>query len=125
MDHLGSALCRLAQREMPSPYYHDEQDQLRMITPAVIYPAILNAAFDQIRQYGRSSAAVTIRLLETLAVIASFAHRPEDRAALQRHAEMIARGAREGLSESEDRQAVEERYHAANQLLSESERSSK
>lgn len=113
VDHLGSALCRLAQRELPSQYRYDEQDQLRLIAPVVTFAEITDAAFNQIRQYGRSSAAVTIRMLETIAVIAEFAHRPEERAALLRHAEMIARGARDALPEVEDRGAVEAAYQAA------------
>ena len=112
VDRLGSALCRLAKREMPLLYCHDKQDEVRVISPAVTFPAIANAAFDQIRQYGRSSVAVTIRLLETINMIAKFAHRPEDLAALQRHANMIARGAREALPENEDRRAVEEHHQA-------------
>jgi len=119
VDHLGSALCRLATRDIPSTYRHDPQKQLRVIAPATTFPEVMDAAFNQIRQYGRSSAAVTIRLLETIAVVAGFVHRPEDRAALLRHAEMIARGAREGLPEDEDRQAVEERCQAVTQLCSE------
>jgi uncharacterized membrane protein len=98
---------------LPSPYRHDRQDQLRLITPVVTFAEITDAAFNQIRQYGRSSAAVTIRMLETIAVIAEFAHRPAERAALLRHAEMIARGARDGLPEVQDRGAVEEAYQAA------------
>lgn len=90
-----------------------------MITFAISFPIITDAAFNQIRQYGRSSAAVTIRLLETIAVIAEFVRRAEDRVALQRHAEMIARGASEELSENEDRRMVGERYQAAIRLLSE------
>jgi uncharacterized membrane protein len=119
VDHLGAALCRLATRDMPSPYRHDRQNQLRVIAPTSTFPAVMDAAFNQIRQYGRTSAAVTIRLLETIAVVAGFAHRPEDRATLSRHAEMIARGASEGLPEREDRRAVEERYQAVGQLCSE------
>jgi uncharacterized membrane protein len=119
VDHLGSALCRLVQRDMPSPFRHDSQDQLRVITPVVTFSDLTDAAFNQIRQYSRSSAAVTIRLLETIAVVAGFAHRPEDRATLLRHAEMIARGASEGLPEDEDRRAVEERCLAVSQLCSE------
>jgi uncharacterized membrane protein len=120
VDRLGSALCRLAQREMPSPYRHDTKDQLRVLMPVVTFSDVTDAAFNQIRQYGRSSAAVTIRLLETIAVIAGSVHRPEDRAALLRHANMIARGARGGLPEDKDRQEVEERYQSVEQLLSES-----
>ncbi|MDT8377104.1 MAG: DUF2254 domain-containing protein [Mariprofundaceae bacterium] len=116
VDQLGSALCRLAQRDMPSPYRHDSQDQLRVITPVFTFPDVTDAAFDQIRQYSRSSAAVTIRLLETIAVVAVSVHRPEDRASLLRHARMIARGASEELSEDEDLRAVEERCQAVIQL---------
>lgn len=120
VDHLGSALCRLARRDMPSPYRHDTRDQLRIISPVFTFPDVTDTAFNQIRQYGRSSTAVTIRLLETIAGVAGSAHRPEDRAALLRHARMIARGARDGLPEDEDRREVEERFRFANQLLSES-----
>lgn len=117
VNHLGSALCRLAQREIPSPYRHDAQGQLRVIVPSVTFAEVTDTAFNQIRQYGRSSAAVTICLLETIAVIARFAHRPEDFVALQRHADMIDRGAHKGLSESDDRRAVNERYSMVSQLL--------
>ena len=119
VDHLGSALCRLAKRDMPSPYRYDSRDQLRIITPVFTFPDVTDAAFNQIRQYGRSSTSVTIRLLETIAVVAGSVHRPEDRAALLRHARMIARGADGGLPEDEDRRDVEERFQSANQLLSE------
>jgi uncharacterized membrane protein len=120
VDRLGSALCRLAQRDMPSPYRHDTQDQLRVIAPVFTFQDFTDAAFNQIRQYGRTSTAVAIRLLETIAEVAGFAHRPEDRAALLRHAKMIARGARGGLLEDEDLQEVEDRFQSVNQLLRES-----
>jgi uncharacterized membrane protein len=119
VDRLGSALCRLASRDMPSPYRHDCQNQLRVIASADTFPAFVNAAFNQIRQYGRSSAAVTIRLLETIAVVVKFTHRPEDRATLLRHAEMITRGAAESLHEDQDRRSVEERCQAVRMLCSE------
>lgn len=117
VDHLGSALCLLAQRDMPSPYRHDTQDQLRVIRPVFTFPDITDAAFNQIRQYGRFSTAVTIRLLETIAEVAGSVHQAEHRVALLRHAKMIARGAGGGLLEDEDRQDVEERFQAASQLL--------
>ncbi len=119
VDHLGSALSRLAERDMPSPYRHDSQDQLRVIAPVFTFLDVTDAAFNQIRQYGRSSTAVTIRLLETIAEVAGSIHRPEDRAALLRHARMIARGAAGGLPEKEDCQKVEERFQSVIQLLGE------
>jgi uncharacterized membrane protein len=117
VDHLGSALCRLAERDMPSSYRHDTQDQIRLITSVLTFSDVTDAAFDQIRQYGCSSTAVTIRLLETIAEIAESIHRPEDRAALLRQAAMIARGARGGLPEYEDSKEVKQRYQIAYQRL--------
>jgi uncharacterized membrane protein len=95
---------------MPSPYRHDEKRRLRVVAAPITFTEIVDTSFNQIRQYARPSAAVTIRLLETIAVIAEAVHRPEDWAALRRHAEMIVRGAREGLPEGEDRRAVEDRF---------------
>ncbi|MGI8842411.1 MAG: DUF2254 domain-containing protein, partial [Gemmatimonadaceae bacterium] len=95
VDRLGAALSRLAQREMPPSCRHDRDNKPRVITPTMTFTDFADAALNQVRQYGRSSAAVTIRMLETIAVVAESARRPDDRAALRRHAEMIARGARE------------------------------
>jgi uncharacterized membrane protein len=80
-------------------------------------PSVLDAAIDQIRQNARTNASVTIRLMETIAVVAGSVRRPEDRAALLRQAELIARGAREGLPEVEDRRDVEDRMQEASRAL--------
>jgi len=117
IDRLGSALHRLAQREMPSPFRLDERDRLRVVLPAVTFTEIVNGSFGPIRQYARSSAVVTIRLLETIAVVARATHRPDDRAALLRQAEMIVRGAREALPEDGDRRAVEDCYRDASRAI--------
>ena len=116
INQLGSALCRLAQREIPSPYLLDDQKQLRVIAPTRGFSEITDAAFNQIRRNVRSNVQVTIHLLETLATVAYFVHRPEDRATLLRQAEMLVRGARKGLPEELDRWVVEERYQAVVRL---------
>ncbi|GAB6060328.1 DUF2254 domain-containing protein [Desulfonatronum parangueonense] len=119
IDQLSSALCRLAQRDKPSPYLYDDRRKLRVIAPPLRFSEITDAAFNQIRQNARSNVAVTNRLLETIATVASFARRPEDRATLLRHAELIVRGAREGLPEESDRWTVEEKYQGVVRLCRE------
>lgn len=119
INQLGSALCRMAQRDIPSPYLLDDQKQLRVIAPTKGFSDITDAAFNQIRRNVRSNAQVTIHLLETTATVAYFAHRPEDRATLLRHAEMLVRGAREGLPEELDLWVVEDRYQAVVRLCNE------
>ena len=101
---------------MPSPYRYDVKDQLRLMAAGPSFEEVTDVALNQIRQCSSSSAAVTIRLLETIAVVVPFAHRSRDRAALLKHAGLIARGAQGGLTEAADRQVVEKRYHSVIQL---------
>ena len=110
VDRLGAALCRLAGREIPSPYRYDEKGRLRVIARPVTWTGIADTAFNEIRQYGRESASVTIRLLETIALVAARVSTEEGRAALKRQAMMIERGSHEGLPDPQDREDVRERY---------------
>ncbi len=113
IDQLSAALCHLAQREIPSSYRYDDYNQLRIIAEPISFADATDAAFNQIRQYGKSSVAVTMRLLEAIAAIAPFTHRTPDRNTLQRHADMIERGSQEGIAEELDYKNVKERYLAA------------
>ncbi len=113
IDQLSAALCHLAEREIPSPYRYDDHNQLRIIAEPISFAGATDTAFNQIRQYGKSSVAVTMRLLEAIAAIAPFTHRAQDRATLQRHAEMIERGSQEEIAEELDYKNVKERYLTA------------
>ncbi|WGV23449.1 DUF2254 domain-containing protein [Halotia branconii] len=117
VDRLCAGLCHLVQREFPSPHRYDDDNKLRIIAEPVTFAGMVNDAFNQIRQYGRSDAAVTIRLLEAITIIANYTHNPQDRENLRRHADMIKRGSHEGLPEEQDRQDVQEQYHKALQAL--------
>ncbi len=119
VDRLGSALCRLAQRDMPSTRRHDRHGRLRLVAPGSTFTGIVDAAFNQIRQSARSNPAVAIRMLEAIAQIAGHVQRAEDKICLQRHADMIVRGAREGVPEAEDQLAVEAQFASTSQALSE------
>ncbi len=117
VDRLCAGLCHLVQREFPSPYRYDDDNKLRIIAEPVTFAGMVNDAFNQIRQYGRSDAAVTIHLLEAITTIANYTHNPQDQEVLRRHADMIERGSHEGLPEEQDRQDVQKQYHKALQAL--------
>jgi uncharacterized membrane protein len=117
IDRIASGLARLARRKPPSPYRLDESGKLRVIGHPVRFPEALDAAFNQIRQYGRSSAAILIRMLEVVADLASVVQRTDGRAALRRHAEMIARAAHDALPEENDRKDVAERVLTLAEVL--------
>jgi uncharacterized membrane protein len=64
----------------------------------VTFAGLTDDAFNQIRQYGRSDVAITIRLLEAIKVIAEHTHneQPHGTAA---SCHMIERGSQDGLPE--------------------------
>jgi uncharacterized membrane protein len=117
IDRLGEALCRLAQRSVPSPYRCDAENRLRIITHPPTFEGVVDAAFNQIRQYGCTSPAILIRMLENLAVVASHTHREDVWMALKRHADLVHRASARGIPEEEDRKDVEVRYIAIRAAL--------
>lgn len=112
IDHLGSFLCHLAGKTFPSTCHYDDDGKLRLVSRPVTFTRLTNIAFDQIRQYGRSSVAVTIRLLDMLNVIAAHARTSEQREAILRQANMIIEAAHHSLEEENDRQDAQERFDA-------------
>jgi uncharacterized membrane protein len=121
VDQLGASLSDLAKRNMHSAYRYDEEGNLRLITKTYTFPGVLDTAFNQIRQHSRANAAVTIRLLEAIAIIILNTRSSEARQALFYHASLIKRGAVEDLPEREDRKDVERRYEIILKALEEKE----
>lgn len=122
LDRLGAGLSRLAERRMPSRYRHDRRGRLRIVATPVTFAGVTDAAFNAIRQYGRSSAPVTIRMLDTIRRIAEHVRTEEAKAALSRQATMIERGSQEALPDPHDREAVRERYESALRTLAPADR---
>jgi uncharacterized membrane protein len=117
IDRLGASLARLAERGVPAPHHCDSEGHLRLITEVVTFTGIVDASFNQIRQHARGDVAVTIRLLEALAIVAARARNKEQRAALQHQAEMVCRSSQEALPEGGDREDVERRYRVVLRTL--------
>lgn len=116
IDRLGATLGRLAERELPSAYRSDDDHRLRLVARPVSFPDLLGAAFNQIRQYGCRSVAVTMRLLEALASIAQRVQRREDRASIKLHAEMIVRVG-ESFREEHDKHELRKRFERVMRLI--------
>ena len=110
IDHLSAGLSRLAQTNFPSPYRYDGFENIRIIAHPVTFSGLTDVAFNQIRQNCTSDAAVTVRLLESITVIAEYTEKSADKKALRRHADLILKGSRQGLSFDEDIKDVEQRY---------------
>jgi uncharacterized membrane protein len=119
IDRLGAAVCELCDRALPSPARYDESGRLRVLARSVSFRGVVDTAFNQIRQSAWANVSVTIRLLETLAVIAARTVNETQRAALQRQAEMIVRGSLEAIVEEQDRADVMRRLDAVLRALCE------
>lgn len=117
LDWLGEALSDLARRKIPLHHRYDDQRRLRVIADGTDFPAMADAAFNQIRQYGRGSVSVLLRLLDTIATVSEDVCRPEDRLCLREHADKVARDARETLFNELDLHEVEQRHAATLQAL--------
>ena len=70
----------------------------------------INAAFNQIRQYGENSPAVIIRLMESFLTIHESATLPGHKKTLARHVEMLYKSAKDSIREGNDFKDLEERY---------------
>lgn len=110
VDRLGAALSRFADRAIPSPRRHDDEGVLRVIARPYSFAGALGAAFNQIRQYGRNSVAVTARILEALGSIAEKVFRPADAEAVRLHADMLLRSAEGAFDEEMDLECIRERH---------------
>ena len=110
VDRLGASLRQLAERILPSPYHQDDEGTVRVIAKTQTFEGALSAAFNLIRQYGQSSAPVSMRMMETLAVLAEWAPARDHKAALLSHARMIESGATATMQERSDIRALEERF---------------
>lgn len=116
LDVLAAGVCRVARRGLPGPSHFDDAGVLRVVVPVTTFEGFVDAAFDQIRQYGRGSVAVSVRLLEVLASCASQCD-VEQRTVLLRHVEMSYHEAAAATLADGDRAALRVRYEAAVQSL--------
>jgi len=120
IDHLVLALCDLAQRAFPSPGRKDQDNKVRIIDTPPSFWRIVDLAFDQIRQYGRSHTAVILHLLEGIKLIMPFTRNTQQRDALLRQAAIIEQSSQSALSATEDRELVHASYLEIYERLEES-----
>ena len=102
IDNLTTIMCYLAQAKFPPKYRFDEKGNLRLIVDTLEFEGVLDAAFNQIRQFSGGSAAVIIRLMEALITIQGFTTKARYNKALIKHAEMVLRVGKETMKEKND-----------------------
>jgi uncharacterized membrane protein len=111
IDWLGHTLCQLCGRQLPQAYYYDAAGVLRLISAPLTFAQLIDSAFNQIRENGRTSAAITRRLLDTLTRIAGCATSDDQREAVLRHVALVLESSEEGLSEPTARRELADYAH--------------
>jgi uncharacterized membrane protein len=110
-------MCYLTKARFPTPYLYDSQEQLRVVAVVHTFSGMLNAAFNQIRQYGEKSPAVIIRLMDAMLTISTFSRRKKHQKLLGQHAEMLMNAAENAFSEKRDVKDVKDRYERLKKQL--------
>jgi uncharacterized membrane protein len=80
VDQLSRILIRWLQRVPPRTYHYDPPHVLRVALPWISFEGLLDTAFEQIRHYSQSDAAVSLRLLRAYDDIVGTVTDPELRA---------------------------------------------
>jgi uncharacterized membrane protein len=109
IDNLTSALAYLSTVKFPSRFHADPDGHIRLVADALTFEGMLNAAFNQIRQYAKGSPSVVIRLMEALIRLDKMAVRPEQKRAIKKHAAMVMRMAENTFDEPNDVADLKER----------------
>ncbi len=66
VDQLSAILIRWTGRAPPQTYHYDPPHVLRVVAPWADFEALLDLAFEQIRHYSVTDAAVSLRLMRAL-----------------------------------------------------------
>src|SRR5690606_24452834 len=102
IDNLTAALVKLTTVKFPSRYRFDADKNLRTIADILDFEGVLDASFNQLRQFSGGSPAVIIRLMEALTTLYRMANKEDHKKAVIKHAHMVLNLGRQSLKEEND-----------------------
>lgn len=111
IDNLTTVMCYLTRVQFPSPYRYDREGKLRVIADSHTFDGMLNAAFNQIRQYAEANPSVLIRLLEAMITINGYAKNKAQKKEITQHAKMIMNAAERTFQETRDLNDMKKRFN--------------
>ncbi len=118
INRLGGALGRHVERSNLTQIRRDGESIPRVLVTTIDgFAEILTCSFGMIREYGASSVAVSLKLLEALTGIADHASRPEDIEVIREEAEALQTAFAEHHIVPADRNKFQQVHHALNSLL--------
>jgi uncharacterized membrane protein len=110
IDKMTGVLCKLATVDFPSAYRFDKEGKLRVVVKPATYGGIMDAVFNQIRQFGANVPSVLIRLMESFVHIHSFVQTDDQRQALEKHTKMVLETAESSNMNKSDLSDLKRRF---------------
>lgn len=107
VDHLGRLLLRVVGRSLGGALYRSSSAELWIPQPG--FADLLDLSMEQIRQYGASDMAVSLRCLRVLAEVAEAATDPERQKRARFHADRIVEAVGTRFAEA-DRDELQRRH---------------
>ncbi len=118
MDWLGAALKRLADRDIPSAFRHDEEGRLRVVAQPTSYEEFVAHVFSQLRPYVAADRNASLHALKVMGEVGSRVEKHEGMAELRRQADALLDGAESVLAMEADKVAIRDRHGDLLRLLS-------
>ncbi|HMQ70317.1 MAG TPA: DUF2254 domain-containing protein, partial [Ignavibacteria bacterium] len=109
VDNLTSVLAYLSQVKFPSKYRLDDNGKLRLIADKFSYEGMLDAAFNQIRQFGKNNPPVIIKMMESMTILFEITDNENYRKVIRKHASMILNIAKKYFDDEHDLSDLEKR----------------
>jgi uncharacterized membrane protein len=111
INRLCSAVCRLTDRRLPSPFRKDEQDVVRIISERThTFASLFGSAFDNIRRNAEGNAALLTHLTWAMTVVFQRARTDEQRSVISQQADLLYAAVMRSVNEPHDRKAMLEQY---------------
>lgn len=89
IDRIAAALCLLADRSLPESFRLDGQGVLRVVGQPYEYGTLVESAFSQIRESGKTNPVIVERLRRQISMVLTRARQPEFRSALEQEQKLL------------------------------------
>jgi uncharacterized membrane protein len=106
LDRIEAALSKYVECGVQSPYYYDKKYNLRIITELLEFEQLISFTFDPLRQSGRGSTEVLVRMLKAIETISAHLKTDKEREILLQYADLIESDSHISLPTEYDRQRV-------------------
>lgn len=113
LDWLSAALIRLAQDDIGSLHYYDDNDRLRLWLPRFNFQTLALSAFDQLRPYFVTDRNAALHMFAAIGSIGEFTRPADHRQLLREQIAALQEGVLPSITSARDRDQVKQACRTA------------